>query len=85
MNFETSTNTNSKIKIIDTAMRKNVVLKCNFRELVHIARLRSDKHAQWDIRNLSDKMTDLVKKDLPLFGKLLCGKDTFNKNFLNKL
>jgi thymidylate synthase ThyX len=63
--------------ILTNAHRKNVAVKCNFRELVHISRMRSDIHAQWDIRNISDKMIELVKPRLPLIGKLLGGKDRF--------
>jgi flavin-dependent thymidylate synthase len=65
--------------ILSNAHRKNVILKCNFRELVHITRLRSDKHAQWDIRNISDKMIEEVKAKMPLFSKLLGGKHDFER------
>ena len=70
--------------ILSNAHRKNVILKCNFRELVHISRLRSDKHAQWDIRNISDKIIALVKPHLPLLGNLLGGKDNFD-NIVKKI
>ena len=63
--------------ILSNSHRKNIILKCNFRELVHISRLRSDKHAQWDIRNISDKMINEVKSYLPIIENLLCGKDQF--------
>ena len=66
--------------ILTNAHRKNVILKCNFRELVHIARLRSDKHAQWDIRNISDQMMVLVKPELSFLSDLLCGKDDFENS-----
>jgi flavin-dependent thymidylate synthase len=65
--------------VLLNAHRKNVILKCNFRELVHIARLRSDKHAQWDIRNISDTIIEEVKERLPLIGSFLCAKDNFSE------
>ena len=71
--------------ILSNAHRKNVILKCNFRELVHIARLRSDKHAQWDIRNISDQMMALVKPKLLFLSGLLCGKDSFENRSKNEL
>ena len=58
---------------------KNVILKCNFRELVHISRLRSDCHAQWEIREISDKMIRLASKQFPCLCKFLSGKDKFKK------
>lgn len=68
--------------ILSNSHRKNVILKCNFRELVHISRLRSDKHAQWDIRNISDMMINEVKPHLKIIGCLLSGKDQFEKNII---
>jgi len=67
--------------ILTNSHRKNIVLQLNFRELTHITRLRSDKHAQWDIRIISDKMIEEIKNLNPLFSKILCGKDKFEKNF----
>jgi flavin-dependent thymidylate synthase len=64
--------------ILSNSHRKNIYLKCNFRELVHITRLRSDSHAQWDIREISDKMKDEFTAVSPFLGNLLCGKDKFD-------
>ncbi len=66
--------------ILSNSHRKNIILKCNFRELVHISRLRSDKHAQWDIRNISDMMINDTISHFPIIGCLLCGKDQFHAN-----
>lgn len=63
--------------ILTNSHRKNIILKCNFRELTHITRLRSDAHSQWDVRNISDKMSALTKTKLPIIAKLLGGKDSF--------
>ena len=65
--------------ILSNSHRKNMILKCNFRELVHISRLRSDMHAQWDIRNISEEMMNEVKPKLGLIGNILCGKDRFDE------
>ena len=65
--------------ILTNSHIKNVILKCNFRELVHISRLRSDAHAQWEIREISDKMCETVGKNLPMLKKFLSGKDKFKK------
>ncbi len=70
--------------ILSNSHRKNIILKCNFRELVHISRLRSDKEAQWDIRNISDMMINQVKPYLKIIGSLLSGKDQFEEN-INKI
>lgn len=71
---------NASNYILTNSHRKNIILKCNFRELTHITRLRSDAHSQWDVRNISDKMIALTKTKLPVITKLLGGKDSFKKN-----
>jgi thymidylate synthase ThyX len=40
--------------------RRNVLMTCNMRELYHFSRLRSDDHAQWDIRSFSRKIDEMV-------------------------
>jgi thymidylate synthase ThyX len=52
-------------------------MKINARELYHIARLRTDRHAQWDIRETAKKMLDLGKAVMPLTLMLATGKDNF--------
>ncbi|MCG8572835.1 MAG: FAD-dependent thymidylate synthase [Spirochaetes bacterium] len=68
--------------ILSNSHRKNILLKCNFRELTHIIRLRSDQHAQWDIRRLSDFMVAEIKKISPFLHKILMGKSEFRKVIL---
>lgn len=63
--------------VLTNAHRKRVLMKINARELYHLARLRSDEHAQWDIRNLADEMLKKAKKVMPLTLLLACGKDSF--------
>ncbi len=49
----------------------------NARELYHIARLRADRHAQWDIRELTLKMLAKAREAMPLTFLLATGKDGF--------
>lgn len=63
--------------ILTNAHRRRVLMKVNARELYHLARLRSDEHAQWDIRMLSNAMLQAAKKIMPLTLMLACGKDSF--------
>jgi len=65
--------------ILTNAHRRRVLFKCNARELYHIARLREDMHAQWDIQDISRKMTKLAKDVMPLTFMMICGKDAYPK------
>jgi flavin-dependent thymidylate synthase len=62
---------------LTNAHRKRVLMKINARELYHIARLRADRHAQWDIRNLAVEMIAQAKAVMPLTLMLATGKDGF--------
>jgi len=64
--------------ILTNAHRKRVSLKINARELYHIARLRADGHAQWDIRAVAEEMIALGKEVMPLTLMLATGKDDFS-------
>lgn len=74
--------------VLTNAHRKRVLMKFNAREMYHLARLRADAHAQWDIRDLTEKMLNQAKKVMPLSLMMACGKDKFpelfNKYFSNK-
>jgi len=74
--------------VLTNAHRKRISMKINARELYHIARLRGDRHAQWDIRETTEKMVKLGKKAMPLTLMLATGKDGFtslyNKVFAGK-
>jgi thymidylate synthase ThyX len=63
--------------VLTNAHRKRVLMKLNARELYHLARLRADAHAQWDIRTLSDEMLRQARKIMPLTLMMACGKDNF--------
>ena len=65
--------------VLTNAHRKRVLMKFNARELYHLARLRADEHAQWDIRDLTEKMLKQAKKVMPLTLMMACGKDNFAK------
>lgn len=65
--------------ILTNAHRRRVCMKLSARELYHIARLRSDGHAQWDIRSLSDRMLALAREAMPLTLMLAAGKDGFTR------
>ena len=67
--------------ILTNAHRRKVLVGVNLRELYHIARLREDHHAQWDIRDLSQKMSALAKEAMPVGCMLLCGKDSYAEQY----
>ncbi len=51
-----------------------ILVKMNLRELYHFVRLRSDEHAQWEIRNLSDLISDHLRVVAPNASRYLAGK-----------
>jgi flavin-dependent thymidylate synthase len=63
--------------VLTNAHRRRVLFKVNVRELYHIARLRQDFAAQWDIRGLAARMTALAARTMPLACLLLGGKDSY--------
>lgn len=63
--------------LITNGSKLQVCMKMNMRELYHFVRLRSDEHAQWEIRDLSDKLVTLVKEVAPLTSAALQGKHLF--------
>lgn len=63
--------------VLTNAHRKRVLIKINARELYHLSRLRVDAHAQWDIRDLSEKMLKQARKVMPQTLMTACGKDGF--------
>jgi len=63
--------------ILTNAHRRRAILKVNARELTHMARLRADAHAQWDIRQMVNDMLILARQVMPLTLTLATGKDGF--------
>ncbi len=54
-----------------------ILVDLNAREVVEMSRIRSDRHAQWDIRNVSDAIVDAVTRVHPHIGLACGGRDTF--------
>jgi flavin-dependent thymidylate synthase len=67
--------------ILTNSHKRLVIMKMNLRELYHFVRLRQDEHAQWDIRELADKIALKASELFPLSTELLCGKSDFNQKF----
>lgn len=65
--------------VLSNAHRRPVILKCDLRELYAISRLREDKHAQWDIRNVVHEMVLLAKEVYPVITMYMGGKDSFDE------
>jgi flavin-dependent thymidylate synthase len=63
--------------LLTNAHCRRVLIHLNARELYHLARLRSDHHAQWEIRSLSDQMVAQARAVWPNACALACGKDEF--------
>jgi len=63
--------------ILTNAHRRRVLINLNMREMYHFSRLRSDSHAQWEIREISEGMCRFARKVMPLSAILLAGKDEF--------
>jgi len=64
---------------LSNAHRRRVLVSMNLRELYHFSRLRSDAHAQWEIRDLSDEMCRLATRRAPAGSSMLGGKDAFGR------
>lgn len=56
-----------------------VYARMNLREIYHFVRLRSDAHAQWEIREISETIRSIVQNNAPLAAQMLCGKSDFKQ------
>ncbi len=65
--------------VLTNAHIRKVIFKSNLREIYHFVRLRSDMHAQDEIRNISDKIVTVLRKHFPVVTAMLCGKDSFEE------
>ncbi|MGD2294632.1 MAG: FAD-dependent thymidylate synthase [Candidatus Aminicenantes bacterium] len=63
--------------VLTNAHRKRTLLKVNAREFYHISRLRGDTTAQWDIRRVVARMSELAGEVMPLTCLLIGGKDSY--------
>lgn len=59
---------------LSNAHRVRILVKMNLREFYHFVRLRSDEHAQWEIKELSEELRKIVKKHCPHSAMWLIGK-----------
>lgn len=60
------------------AHRRRVLWTLNMREIYHVARLRMDGHAQWDIRAICTQVVEKARSRVPALLALACGKDAFD-------
>jgi flavin-dependent thymidylate synthase len=65
--------------VLTNAHRRRVLIKVNARELYHMARLREDTTAQWDIRQIVSQMSQKAKKVMPLTFLLIGAKDSYSE------
>jgi len=65
--------------VLTNSHARRVLFLTNARELYHISRLREDQHAQWDIQNISRKMSEEAKKVMPLAMLTIGGKDSYTE------
>jgi flavin-dependent thymidylate synthase len=63
--------------VLTNAHKKRVLMKVNARELYHIARLREDITAQWDIRQIVGRMSQQAKEVMPLAFLLIGAKNSY--------
>jgi thymidylate synthase (FAD) len=52
--------------VLPNACTTNIVITMNARELLHFFHLRCSSHAQWEIREMANRMLDLCKKAAPV-------------------
>jgi flavin-dependent thymidylate synthase len=65
--------------VLTNGHRRRMLVKADLRELYHIARLREDAHAQWDIRQVCADLLALARERAPLALQLAWGKDVFEE------
>jgi flavin-dependent thymidylate synthase len=67
--------------LVTNANARTATIHVNARELYHMARLRQDQHAQWEIRELVGQMVIQVRALWPNLMMLACGKDEFDNQY----
>lgn len=60
--------------------RRRVIWTLNLREYYHFSRLRQDAHAQWDIRNMANAMTEKLRDMIPVCSQFLGGKSELSSD-----
>ena len=53
------------------------LLRLDARELIELSRLRNDRHAQWEIRDLSIALVERVRAVHPAIARACGGRDAF--------
>jgi flavin-dependent thymidylate synthase len=63
--------------VLTNSHQRRVLLTLDARELYHVARLREDMAAQWDIRDIVSRMVEQARNVMPLTLTLASGKDGY--------
>lgn len=63
--------------VLTNSHQRRMLVTLNARELYHLARLREDSAAQWDIRDIVNRMVEQARNVMPLTLVLACGKDNY--------
>jgi len=66
---------------LTNAHQRRLLLHVNARELYHMARLRMDHTAQWEIRDIITEIIGIAEKACPLTLALAVGKDRFEQRY----
>jgi len=67
--------------ILTNAHQRRLLLHANARELYHMARLRMDRAAQWEIREITTEIIGFAQKVCPMTMTLAVGKDEFDDRY----
>lgn len=67
--------------LLTNANVRRVLIHVNARELYHVARLRCDVHAQWEIRMLADQMLRIARREWPNLMALAVGAHEFEETY----
>jgi thymidylate synthase ThyX len=68
--------------ILGNGHNRRTLLHLNARELIELSRLRSDKHAQWDVRERTNAIVALVAGVHPSVAWACGGRDAFKAGCL---
>ncbi|MEO0079448.1 MAG: FAD-dependent thymidylate synthase [candidate division WOR-3 bacterium] len=63
--------------VLTNSHQRRVLITLNVREFYHLTRLREDKSAQWDIRDIVARMREHARNVMPLTLTLATGKDNY--------
>lgn len=63
--------------LLTNSHQRRVLVTVNARELYHLARLREDTTAQWDVRDVTTRMIEQARHVMPLALMLACGKHAY--------